>query len=324
MNLNSARLIEFYRQMLRIRRIEEKIAELYPEQEMRCPVHLCIGEEAPAVGVCAALETKDYVLSAHRSHGHYLAKGGDLNAMMAELCGKATGSSSGMGGSMHLMDLEAGFLASTPIVGSTIPIAVGAAWGSVMKKDPRVTVVFLGEAATEEGVFHEAVEFSLLKNLPVIFACTNNLYSVYSPLGVRQPATREVFELAKGHGMEAHLGDGNDVEEVYALASAAVKKARDGKGPTFLEMKSYRWREHCGPNYDNTIGYRTEDEFLEWKKKCPIERFEKKLLQEKVMTPADFQKIAEDIDAEIAESVRFSKESPFPEKNKLFENIYAS
>ena len=157
-----------YTKMLLVRKVEEKIVELYPEQEMRCPVHLCIGQEAVPVGICANLFPTDYVLSAHRSHGHYLAKGGDLNSMMAELYGKKTGCSGGNGGSMHLVDIDAGFLGSTPIVGSTIPIAVGVAFASVLRKEKRTVAVFLGEAATEEGVFHESVNFAKLKNLPVL------------------------------------------------------------------------------------------------------------------------------------------------------------
>ncbi|HIO55582.1 MAG TPA: thiamine pyrophosphate-dependent dehydrogenase E1 component subunit alpha, partial [Candidatus Marinimicrobia bacterium] len=246
--------------MLKIRIVEEKIAELYPEQEMRCPVHLCIGQEAIAAGVCANLTDKDYVLSTHRSHGHYLAKGGDMRRMIAEIYGRDTGCSHGKGGSMHLVDLAVGYLGSAPIVGSTIPIAVGTAFGSTMRGDSRVTVAFFGEGASEEGVFHESLNFALLKKLPIIFVCENNLYSVYSSMEVRQPRVREVYEVARGHGIESRQGDGNDVDEVYEMTKRAVDKARKGGGPTFLEFKTYRWREHCGPLYDNDIGYRTESE----------------------------------------------------------------
>lgn len=312
----------FY-QMLRIRMIEEKIAELYPEGQMRCPVHLCIGQEAVAVGVCSALEREDAVLSGHRSHGHYLAKGGDLKAMMAELYGKATGCSSGKGGSMHLVDLEAGFLGATPIVGSTIPIAVGAAFGSMMRNQSRVTVVFFGEAATEEGVFHESISFAALRKLPVVFVCENNLYSVYSPLSVRQPEGREVFELAKGHGVESHQGDGNDVEAVYRQAGEAIRKARQGGGPTFLEFKTYRWREHCGPRYDNDLGYRTPQEFEAWKNRCPIEKLKRDLLSQGRIAPLEVNEMQAQLEEEISEAVTFAKESPFPAEYLLSEQIYA-
>jgi len=303
--------------MLRIRMVEEKIAGLYPQQEMRCPVHLCIGQEAVPAGVCANLISNDYAVSNHRSHGHYLAKGGDLKSMLAELYGKVTGCSQGKGGSMHLVDLKAGFLGASPIVGSTIPIGVGAALGSMMKKEKRVTVIFFGEGATEEGVFHESVNFALLKNLPVVFVCENNLYSVYSPLSVRQPKTREVYELAKGHGMESFQADGNDVMKVYELTQKAVSKAREGKGPTFLEFKTYRWREHCGPLYDNDTGYRTEKEFLEWKKRCPIENLKKSF------DLPIIQQMEKKFQVEIEAAVKFAKESPFPKEEQLMEHVYA-
>lgn len=315
-------LKHLYYQMFRIRMIEEKIAELYPEQEMRCPVHLCIGQEAIAVGVCAHLSHDDYVLSGHRSHGHYLAKGGDLKAMMAELYGKATGCSHGKGGSMHLVDLSVGYLGATPIVGSTIPIAVGAAFGTVMRGEPRVTVVFFGEGATEEGVFHESLNFAALKKLPIVFVCENNLYSVYSPLSVRQPEGREVVELARGHGIESRQGDGNDVVEVYTLSEQAIRKARQGGGPTFLEFKTYRWREHCGPYYDNDLGYRTQSEFQEWQQRCPIKRAEKRLLE--YAAHQSLSDMANEVEAEMQDALVFAKESPFPEQQCLLEHIYAS
>ncbi|HET6882539.1 MAG TPA: thiamine pyrophosphate-dependent dehydrogenase E1 component subunit alpha, partial [Pirellulales bacterium] len=200
------------RSMLRIRLIEEGIARTYADQQMRCPVHLCTGQEAVAAGVCAALDDSAQVMSTHRAHGHYLAKGGNLRAMLAEMYGKATGCAGGYGGSMHLIDLSAGFLGAAPIVGSTIPIAVGVAFGSSLRGENRVVVAFFGEGATEEGAFHEAMNFAALKRLPVLFVCENNLYSVYSPLGVRQPAARSVWQTAAGHGIESRHGDGNDVE----------------------------------------------------------------------------------------------------------------
>ncbi|MBT9141755.1 MAG: Acetoin:2,6-dichlorophenolindophenol oxidoreductase subunit alpha [Syntrophomonadaceae bacterium] len=316
-------LKRLYYQMLRIRMIEEKIAELYPEQEMRCPVHLCIGQEAVAAGVCANLSHDDYVLSNHRSHGHYLAKGGDLKAMMAEFYGKVTGCSKGKGGSMHLVDLSVGFLGATPIVGSTIPIAVGTAFGSVMRGETRVSVIFFGDAAPEEGVFHESLNFAMLKRLPVVFVCENNFYSVYSPLSVRQPEGREIFELAKGHGIESYQGDGNDVVEVYQLAERAVRKARHGGGPTFLEFKTYRWREHCGPYYDNDLGYRAESEFQEWRRRCPIETLKERLLSSGVLCNQDIHDMVSDLDAEMEDAIVFAKESPLPEEQLLLEHIYA-
>lgn len=315
---------QFYYQMLRIRMVEEKIAELYPEQEMRCPVHLCIGQEAVAVGVCANLSRADYILSSHRSHAHYLAKGGDLKAMLAEIYGKVTGCSRGKGGSMHLVDLSAGFLGATPIVGSTIPIAVGAAFGSVMRGEKRVAVAFFGDGATEEGVLHESLNFAALKKLPVLFVCENNLYSVQSPLSVRQPEGREIFNLAQGHGMESYQGDGNNVIEVYRLAGQAVRKAREGNGPTFLEFKTYRWREHCGPYFDEDLGYRSKNEVEEWQRRCPIEMLRANLLGEGVLSIKEIEDMVIELRTEIEAAVVFAKESPFPTGEQLTENVYFS
>jgi len=312
-----------YFNMLRIRKVEERIAELYPEQEMRCPVHLCIGQEAIPVGVCTNLSRHDYVLSNHRSHGHYLAKGGNLKAMMGELYGKKTGCAQGKGGSMHLVDLTAGFLGATPIVGSTIPIATGVAFGHTLRGKQNVTVVFFGDAAVEEGVFHESVNFAVLKKLPVVFVCENNLYSVNSPLSVRQPKKQRIFELVRGHGIKSYQGDGNDVIEIYNLSKRAVKMAKNKRGPTFLEFKTYRWREHCGPDFDHQSGIRPENEFEKWKRSCPIKRFRSLLLKKKLLSERAMADMSCRIEKEIAEAVLFAKESPFPEGRMLFEHLFA-
>jgi len=262
--------LDLLRSMTRIRMVEEEIAKRYPEQQMRCPVHLSIGQEAAAVGVCAALKPTDWAFSGHRNHAHYLAKGGNLKAMLAEIYGKATGCCGGKGGSMHLSDQAAGFIAATPIVGSTVPIAVGAALTAQREGKGRVVVVFLGDGAMEAGVVHESLNFATLKNLPILFVCENNLYSVYSPLNVRQPPNRSISDLAAGHGLKTIKADGNDVQEVHTAATAAVQELRHGLGPIFMELPTYRWLEHCGPGYDNDIGYRTDNEFQEWKKRDPL------------------------------------------------------
>ncbi|WP_341738387.1 thiamine pyrophosphate-dependent dehydrogenase E1 component subunit alpha [Microcoleus sp. CAWBG640] len=309
--------------MLRIRLVEEKIVELYPQQEMRCPIHLSIGQEAIAAGVCATLYPTDAVFSNHRAHGHYLAAGGNLKAFLAEMYGKATGCCQGKGGSMHLIDLEAGFMGSAPIVGGTIPVAVGAALGAVMQGLNKVVVVFFGEATTEEGVFHESANFAALKNLPVVFVCENNLYSVYTGMSERQPLGREVYALAKSHNIPSFQGDGNDVAAVYQMTAEAVQRARSGGGPTFLEFKTYRWREHCGPNYDNDLGYRTEAEFQEWKVRCPIQRTQAQLLEQGILTAQDLDEMIGVISSEVEEAVSFAKSSPFPDPQILFQHIYA-
>lgn len=310
--------------MLRIRMVEEAIADRYSEQEMRCPVHLSIGQEAIAVGVCSALQRDDYMMSSHRAHAHYLAKGGDLKAMIAEIHGKATGCSSGKGGSMHLVDLSVGMLGSTPIVGSSLPVAVGTAFASWFRGEKRITVAFIGEGATEEGVFSECLNFAALQQLPIIFICENNLYSVYSPLQVRQAKQRSRVAMAQSYGIFGAYGDGNDVEQVLKLADGAVARARQGDGPSFLEFATYRWREHCGPNFDNHIGYRTEEEFEGWKKRCPIESYQRHLMTEGIMDQNEIRRMREEIKAEIEEAFSFAKASPFPHEDQLAVGVYAN
>jgi len=323
MKIDKKIAISLYYSMLRIRMVEEKIVELYSEQEMRCPVHLCIGQEAIAAGVCVNLLKKDYLFSSHRSHGHYLAKGGDLKQMLAEIYGKATGCSKGKGGSMHLVDLSAGILGTTPIVAGIIPIATGAAFGTKMKDEGNVTAVFFGDAAAEEGVFFESLNFASLKKLPVLFICENNFFSVYSPLSVRQPEKRDNLSLAKSLGIKGAKGNGNDVFEVYKLAKKAILNIRKGKGPYYLEFDTYRWREHCGPNFDNDLGYRTERDFLKWKKKCPIGLFEKKLIDCGILNSSQIKSLKQDIREEINDAVSFAKNSPYPESKEMLSDVYA-
>jgi len=316
------RLRRFYEQMVFIRMVEEKIAELYAEQEMRCPVHLSIGQEATAVGVCEALALKDKVFSTHRSHAHYLAKGGDLDAMIAEIYGKEAGCIGGRGGSMHLMDLPKGMVCSVPIVGSSIPLAVGSALASALDDDGAVSVAFIGDASVEEGVFHESANFASLRRLPVIFVCENNLYSVYTPLNRRQP-DRKLTELAKGHGVFADAADGNDVAAVYELTRQAVARARDGGGPSFLLFETYRWREHCGPGFDNHLGYRTEAEYLEWRARCPVERLESRIRADGALAVDAEAEIRTRLEARIAASFDRARLAPLPSKDKAPHHVYA-
>ena len=250
-----------YESMLRIRLIEESIAERYSEEKMRCPTHLSIGQEAISVGVCSNLSKEDTVLSTHRAHAHYLAKGGCLKSMLAEIYGKVTGCSKGMGGSMHLIDKSVGFLGSTAIVGNTIPIAVGLALSVKIKKIKKISCVFFGDGAIEEGAFYESINFAIIHKLPVLFICENNFYSVYSGLEVRQPKGRKIHEMVNAIGIETSYGDGNNVEEVAEQVKVSKDNILKGNGPQFIEFETYRWREHCGPNYDNDLGYRDEEEF---------------------------------------------------------------
>ncbi|HXH33199.1 MAG TPA: thiamine pyrophosphate-dependent enzyme [Plantibacter sp.] len=318
---SAEQLRDLYFSLLRIRLIEERIAKLYPKQQMRCPVHLSIGQEAVAVGTCAALEQDDWAMSGHRSHGHYLAKGGDLKAMLAELYGKVTGCTGGKGGSMHLLDLDAGFIGAVPIVGSTIPIATGTAWASRLQGSPRVVVSYFGEGAAEEGVFHESLNFAQLKKLPILFALENNRYSVYTPLELRQP-DRPLEDLARAHGVAHATGDGNDVLEVLRLTREAVTRARAGQGPTLLVFDTYRWMEHCGPADDDDLGYRPPGELSDWRRRDPLASFESTLLEQGVLLQDGLEPLREEIATEIDAAVEFAEMSPFPERELLWADVH--
>jgi len=294
-----------YYSMLRIRRIEEALAKRYTEQEMRCPIHLCIGQEAIAAGVGAALLVSDKMYSNHRAHGHYLAKGGNLNAMIAELYGRASGCCGGRGGSMHMIDLGVGFMGATPIVGGTVPLAVGSAWASKLQKKTDVTVIFLGDGCFEEGVVHESLNFAALHHLPILFVCENNDFSVYTRRNERQP-DRSIHQIAAAHGIKTAHGDGNDIELVFNLVNKAVEDLRMGKGPWFLEFMAYRWREHCGPDFDDHLEYRTVEEIEGGKAACPIERFEKNALAAALFSKAEIEKMERDIKTEIDQSFTFA------------------
>lgn len=316
--LANADAVALFRAMLRIRLIEEAIADRYAEQEMRCPVHLSIGQEASAVGVCAALKPDDQVTTTHRCHAHYLAKGGDLRAMMAEIYGRETGCCGGRGGSMHLFDGPAGLLVSLPIVGSNIGIAVGAALAQRMRGQDSVSLAFLGDGSVEEGIFHESANFAMARKVPVVFVVENNLYACYTHMQDRQP-DRPLLDLAKAHGMPAVHGDGNDVLAVRELTRQAVERARAGQGPSMLVLDTYRWREHCGPNYDNDIGYRSEAEFQAWKARCPVETLRGRLdLGDDVV-----QAMTAEINAEIADAFAFAKASPYPDPATAGDHLYA-
>jgi pyruvate dehydrogenase E1 component alpha subunit len=319
MRINPVRLLG---SMLRIRRVEEAIAFRYAEQEMRCPMHLCIGQEAIAVGVCDVLGVTDKVFSNHRAHGHYLAKGGSLNAMIAELYGRSAGCSGGRGGSMHLIDLAAGFMGSTPIVGGTVPIAVGCAWASILQKRDCVVVVFFGDGCMEEGVVHESMNFAALHKLPVIFVCENNDFSVYTPLSVRQPR-RPIYKIAESHGLSATRGDGNDIEVVRRLSSKAVMSARAGQGPQFLEFSTFRWREHCGPNFDHELNYRGVLDIEKGLADCPIERLKSVILKSGVDIDTTIEQIEQDLSQEILAAFSYADQSVNPLPSQAHEHLYA-
>ena len=315
--------LALYYSMLRIRIVEERIAESYPDWQMRCPVHLCIGQEAIAAGVCSNLRKEDYLLSNHRSHGHYLAKGGNLRSMMAEIYGKKTGCSQGKGGSMHLVDLDVNILGTTPIVGGMISVATGVALGIAMKEEDRLAAVFFGDAATEEGVFCESLNFASLKKLPILYVCENNFFSVYSPLSVRQPEGRDNITLVGAYGIKGAKGYGNSITDVHRLSAEAVAYVREGLGPYYLQFDTYRWREHCGPFYDNNLGYRSESEAMEWQKNCPVETYRKQLFAEGLLTEEKVRELTQEIEKEVDDAFEYAKTSPFPEIESMNDNVYS-
>ena len=309
--------------MRRIRFVELEIARRYGEGKMRCPTHLSVGQEAVSAAVGLALRKDDLAVSGHRAHAHYLGKGGSLCAMLAEIYGKVDGCARGRGGSMHLIDESVGFMGSTAIVAGTVPVGVGLGYGMKCKGTDQVSCVFHGDAVVEAGVFFESLNFAVVKQLPVLFLCENNQYSVYSHLRVRQPENRSIAKMAEGLGIAASTGNGNDVAQVFEMTMNALSAIRAGGGPRFLEFSTYRWLEHCGPNYDNDIGYRSEEEFLEWKKKDPIANYEAKLIAQGIVTSEGLRRMDAEIQIEVFEAFDFADASPYPEPESAGFDLYA-
>jgi len=298
---------DIYYRLAKIRLTEEAIADEYKQQEMRCPVHLSIGQEAVAVGVCAALRDDDIVLSTHRCHSHYLGKRGDLNGMIAELYGKKSGCAGGLGGSMHLVDESVGMMGSSAIVGGSIPLGVGAALSIKMSgPSDRVAIPFFGDGATEEGVFHESLSFAALHKLPVIFIAENNFVATSSPITARRPKDN-IFQHGEVFGIPGHAIDGNNVVEVYEAANKAVERARSGEGPSLIEARTYRIMGHVGPNEDKSSGLRTEQEWDEWRGKCPVKIFETYCDDQQILSESERHKITDGIESEIKQAFEFAK-----------------
>jgi len=308
--------------MLRVRRVQARIESLYLQDEMKTPVHLCIGQEAIAAGVCAAMNIDDYISSNHRGHGHYLAKGGDLNAMIAELHCKQTGCSKGYGGSMHLVDTSVGHLGSSSIVGGGIPIGTGLGLAIQMEKSKKVSSIFFGDGAADEGVLYESINFAILKKLPVIFVLENNHWAVCSHVSQRQH-DKNIFHGAPSDSLYAVEIDGNSVLEVYGVAKQAVKRARDGLGPSFIECKTYRILGHAGCAAQDANGYRDTCEIEEWAAKCPVTSFQAYLLEHGALDPDQIQKMEERIDAEIDAAFMFAQKSALPEDENIHNYLFS-
>lgn len=307
---------EIYRQLYLIRRVEERVAEIYPSDKIRSPVHLSIGQEAVSVAVCLPLRPDDVVFGTYRGHGTYLAKGGDLNAMMAELYGKATGCAKGKGGSMHLVDPDCGVMGTSAVVGTGIANAVGYAYAMRLIGRGRVVAAVFGDGAVEEGVFSESLNFAALHRLPIVFVCEHNQYAIHSHVHARQ-ATDRLVDRMRTFGVDAHRVPRNDVLLMLERMTAAVEKARCGDGPVFLEFETYRWREHVGPGEDYDLGYRSREDLEPWIADDQVPRLGA-MLEE-----GQKQRIEAEVERSIDAAVDFAEASPFPDPTELLTDVLA-
>ena len=322
-------LLRYYRSLLLIRRFEERVGELVERGEARCPCHLAIGQEAIAVGVAAVLTPADRVFGGHRSHAHYLAMGGDVFGLFAEILGKAEGCARGMGGSMHICAPEVGFHGSVPIVGATIPIAVGAALAAKLDRrrfgrDPmRIGVCFFGDGATEEGVLHESLNLAAVLKLPVLFVCENNLFSSHLDIKLRQPYDR-VARFAEVHGVKTRTVDGNDVAAVACAARELVASVRQGQGPAFLEAVTYRWRGHVGPKEDIDVGLRRSmSDLRAWRERDPIRRLENALIGTGMATRKELMCISREVEEQLDQAERRALEADYPSPDALMDLVFS-
>ena len=318
--LNKQQLSEFYRQMLLIRRFEEACGRLYMQGKIRGFLHLYIGEEAIAVGTVAALRPDDYVIGHYRDHGHAIAKGMDPKIAMAELCGKATGSSGGKGGSMHLFDAEKHFMGGHAIVGGQMPIAAGLALASKYKKEDRITVCFFGDGAVNQGEFHETMNLASVWKLPILFLLENNLYGMGTHVDRSRAGGRHIYEAASAYDIPGVQINGMDVLGVNECVSEAVKSIRKGEGPQFIEAMCYRYRGHSMA--DPTM-YRERNEAEELGIKDPIDSLKNFMVQFNVSDEEELAKIAGEVDVQVNEAVQFAEESPAPEMDAMYSNVYA-
>jgi TPP-dependent pyruvate/acetoin dehydrogenase alpha subunit len=304
-----------YRSLYRIRRVEEEIASIYPSDKIKSPIHLSIGQEAVSVGVCEALQPEDVVFGTYRGHALYMAKGSGLKPMLAELYGKATGCARGKGGSMHLICVEAGMMGASAVVGTTIANAVGYAYALRRQRQEAIVASFFGDGATEEGVFAESLNFATLKRLPIVFVCENNRYAIHTHQNQRQ-GRPDICARAEAFGILAERVEGNDVLEIHTRARQAVREVRAGSGPRFLEVMTYRWREHVGPGDDYYLGFREADELKPWVANDQVPRLGR------LLDAAERDRIEAEVEAEIAEAFAFAEASPFPEPGELSTDVF--
>jgi len=319
LNLSKEKLIEMYRKMVEIRSFEEKVFELYAQNLVPGTIHLYAGEEAVAVGVCSNLRKDDYITSTHRGHGHCIAKGAQLNRIMAEILGKKTGYCEGKGGSMHIADFNIGMLGATAVVGAGIPIAMGAGLSIKLRGTDNVVACFFGDGASNQGTFHEAINMAAVWKLPVIFVCENNVYAM-GTCQSRVMLIENIADRAVAYGIPGIVVDGNDVLAVYEAAQEAVERARKGEGPALIECKTYR---HKGHSRIDPAKYRPKEEVEEWLHKDPMKRFKEKLLQTNVLLEDEIQQVEKEVSTEIEEAVKFAMESPYPSPKEALEDVYA-
>ncbi len=311
--------VDLLRRMWLIRAFEEKASALYAERQIVGLLHLGIGQEAVAVGACSWLANDDFVYGGHRSHGHAIAKGADINRLMAEIAGRATGYCGGKGGSMHIVAKENGFITATGVVGGTIPLALGAAFAAKEKKQGQVAMVFFGDGAGQAGPFHESLNIASLWRLPVIFVCENNGYAEFTPLSAHTKIER-LAQHAKTYGIPASTVDGNDLFAVRDAMQKAVEKCRSGKGPVFVECLTHRMRGH----YEGDPGkYRELSQFADWKKKDPIGRAARALKSKKAVTDKELDAIEREARALVARAAKFALSSPWPEANEVNTQVTA-
>lgn len=316
-------LMRMLRRMMLIRRFDETVKELVQRGELVGAAHCYIGEEAVAVGACAALRDDDYITGNHRSHGHPIAKGGDVRRAMAELLGKATGYCKGKGGSMHLADFSIGILGESGIVASALPVAVGAALGTRMQGRDRVVVAFFGDGASNQGACHEAMNLASIWRLPVIFLCENNQYAVTTHFR-SVVAVENISDRATAYNMPGVLVDGQDVLAVYEATKEAVARARAGRGPTFIEARTYRYEDHSeGLARILREPYRTQEEIEEWKKRDPILMHKQRLIEQRIATEAEVERVQAEVNAAIEDALKFARQSPYPNPEDLFVDMYA-
>jgi len=307
--------------MLEIRFFEEKVVDQYARGNVPGLAHLYIGEEAVAVGACANLKKEDLITSTHRGHGHCIAKGAELKPMMAELFGKKTGYCKGKGGSMHIADTKVGMLGAMGIVGSGVPIAVGAALAAKKRRSGQVVICFFGDAATNTGAAHEGLNLASLHRLPVVFVCENNLYGI-SVSQARHTAVKDIAERASAYAMPASIVDGMDVLAVYDTVGKAVKQAREGNGPTLVECKTYRFRGHFEGDPNQGTRYRTKEEMAKWRARCPIKRLEANILKQKLANKKEIEKLKEDVCQRIEDAHAYANAAPFPAGEEALEDLF--